>query len=505
MTRLATCLKKIQQADYSINLLIVFVLGLIVYRTSFQHSWTYDDWQVIVQNPDIQSAANFFRDTYPGRPLRELSYMLDRWLFGMDPKWWHLQNIFWHTFNASLVFAFARRLTGKKHVSWFASLLFLVHPAHVEVVANLSHRKDSLSLAFSLLSILAFINFFHSEKNKKVLFGLACACFVIALYAKQNAVAVPIVSFAYVALYSNKLKKTAKLYRLFLVLLFSLGALIFFYHYSSLFNSSSFYEIGKPLLHKYGYKGDFNVYIYYLMVFKSFAFLLSKLIWPFELGVEYYYGVPDSFSDPWVVSGVVFLSLFFAGFFFFKRVSPNVAFLMLFFAAFWLPTSNLWPSAYFAADRYLYAPSVGLFILLACVIEKLKLSPCLKKIGIQFALLASFASLTIQQNAHWKSDETLYLHSLKLNPESAFICNELGKYYYNLGNYSSSLKFFRQGEQLDPDKASIQYNLGNLYMTLNMPYKAKQHYCRFLEQDLPDEYLGFALSLKRDYGISCTQ
>ena len=68
-------------------------------------------------------------------------------------------------------------------VAWFAGLLFLVHPLNVEVVANISHRKDSLMLFFVQLALLLGLFCYREVEMKKkafwgafsgLAFGVAC-------------------------------------------------------------------------------------------------------------------------------------------------------------------------------------------------------------------------------------------------------------------------------------------------------------------------------------------
>ncbi len=67
---------------------MIFVcFGFLLYVKTFGHAWTFDDYFVILNNLDIRSIKDFINIEYPGRPLRELSAMLDYKLFGFDPKY----------------------------------------------------------------------------------------------------------------------------------------------------------------------------------------------------------------------------------------------------------------------------------------------------------------------------------------------------------------------------------------------------------------------------------
>jgi len=133
-------------------------MAFLVYVPSFDAAWLMDDFPVILNNPDIRSLGNFWSNSYPGRPLREVTFFFDYQMFGFKSFGYHFQHIVWHGLTVFLVFYVAIRLGFSQLSAFFASLLFLVHPIQVEVLANISHRKDILSLAFCLLSFSSYLN-----------------------------------------------------------------------------------------------------------------------------------------------------------------------------------------------------------------------------------------------------------------------------------------------------------------------------------------------------------
>ena len=135
----------------------VLLMGLafLLFSNTFLSTWTYDDFKLIVNNPDIRSMDQLINDSQPGRIGRDISLLLDYQMFGLNPAGFHVQNILWHGINAILIMLLAGRLGGSRFVALSSAVLFMIHPVQVEVVANLSHRKDSIALAFILLSMLS--------------------------------------------------------------------------------------------------------------------------------------------------------------------------------------------------------------------------------------------------------------------------------------------------------------------------------------------------------------
>jgi hypothetical protein len=183
--------------DLLLTFVIFVVLAYAIFANTFVNEWTMDDFPVIVNNPDIQSVHAFFKNTHPLRPLREITFMLDHAFFGLKPTGYHIQQIFWHSLSAFLIFVLVCRLDGDKVVAWISSILFLIHPIQVEVVANISHRKESLVLAFSLFSLLSYTRIFEADKNKAFWLAVSLGLALIAYLAKESAVVLPILFLTY--------------------------------------------------------------------------------------------------------------------------------------------------------------------------------------------------------------------------------------------------------------------------------------------------------------------
>jgi tetratricopeptide (TPR) repeat protein len=91
------------------------------------------------------------------------SFMLDCQLFGLNAGWHHLMNLAFHLANALLLFIVVQRMTGVTWRSAMVAALFALHPLHVESVAWVTERKDTLSAFFFLLTLLAYERYVHSR------------------------------------------------------------------------------------------------------------------------------------------------------------------------------------------------------------------------------------------------------------------------------------------------------------------------------------------------------
>jgi hypothetical protein len=94
-------------------------------------------------------------------PLRDFGYWLDFRLFGDDPFGFHFSNLAWYGLSAAafwwlvkeLVLLFRPGWAGQASVlALCGSVLFVVHPAHVEAAAWVASRKDLMAGAIGFLA-----------------------------------------------------------------------------------------------------------------------------------------------------------------------------------------------------------------------------------------------------------------------------------------------------------------------------------------------------------------
>ena len=107
-------------------------------------------------------AANWF-------PLTRLSHMLDYQMFGLRGGWYHLTNVLFHALAVLLLFAFLNRSTGRRWPSAWVAFIFALHPLHVESVAWVAERKDSLSAVFGLLALWSYVRYVERPAPRRYL------------------------------------------------------------------------------------------------------------------------------------------------------------------------------------------------------------------------------------------------------------------------------------------------------------------------------------------------
>lgn len=458
-------------------------VAFALFSNTFGHAWTMDDIPVIVQNPDVTSLSAFFRDSYPGRPLRELTFLIDHSLFGMNPAGYHIQNILWHGVNAFLLYLLALRLGMGRMAAGAAALLFLVHPIQVEVVAQVSHRKDSLALAFSLLSLLSYASAFDPRRRKGLRLCLAVSLAGVALLAKQNALVLPLVFAAWeLAVLPPKERLLLRRPRLAWCLA-GVAVAAGVAWVVSLGGPEAFLGTMRlSLMLHANFFGEAGFSTWYAMVVKSWGFMATKLLWPARLAVEYTFPVPRGWSDPWVVGALVGVFLYGVALLMAWRRRLAIPFFSLvWIVLFYLPVSNLLPTAYFAADRYLYAPAAGFCLLVAWGLGRLLGGRTVPVAAVAVVLAIPLAAKTWDQNRVWSDPFTLYSHALDVSPDAVYVLTNMGVGYFERGDVPRALEMLGRAVKVNPWFAPGYHTLGTIHEQLGNRRQALVNYVRAVE------------------------
>jgi hypothetical protein len=486
MDRLLTT-ARVEPRQLGLVFLACLAVSMLVYWQSFGHPWSFDDTPVILQNPDILSLANFFDNVRDGRPVRELSLLLDHSLWGLEPRWWHLQQLFWHALNGALLWSLAGMLGFNRIGAWLAALVFLLHPVQVEVVANLSNRKDSLALCFCLLAAMAYLRFCQTRAAGGWRWlPVALILVLVGCGAKQTAAGVILVFLVVEFLWLQPERRVLLRYPRILAAVIFVGGIAGLIWYAWGGGRALFLQAARRWFFVYQHFDPATEFDQLLMILKSSCFLLLKVLWPFQLAAEYIYAPPASIADPWVIGGVGVWCLFLVLLVVAGRKRSLLLVPLVWLLAFWLPVSNLWPLSYFAADRYLYMPMVGPALLCGWGGMLLWGRGCRRPVLlVAVVLLTGLGLLSFRQNQTWSSPEALWGQAIKVSPESSGTWNNLGLIYLRRGDIDQSIPYFKNSIKFNPYKATAYYNLGSAHEQLQQLNLALQQYQLFLSINAP--------------------
>src|SRR5438128_4318783 len=169
-------------------------LTLVVFGRVTSHAFlNYDDGQFIYENEHVRNGLTAdsigwaIGSTSIGwYPITWLSHMLDVDLWRMQAGMHLMTSVALHFLSACLLFLAFQRMTHATWPSAFVAAIFAIHPTHVESVAWVSERKDTLSTLFAILAIF----FYASAPAKRWRVFVAMA---LSLMAKQMYITLPLV------------------------------------------------------------------------------------------------------------------------------------------------------------------------------------------------------------------------------------------------------------------------------------------------------------------------
>ena len=443
----------------------------------------WDDDKYIINNPDIRKLDSehlklLLTKDYEGNyhPVTMLSIALNYSKGQLNPQTYLYTNLFFHLFNVLLVFIFTWKLTGQLAIGFFSSLLFGIHPLHVESVAWASERKDVLYCFFFLLSLIAYLQYL--KKSSWVYFIISLVFFALSLLSKAMAVPLAVVIIFIDFFYSRKFSMRLIWEKIpFFALAIISGVMAIHAQQVEDFTSEN---------------SQWTVIDRLAIGSHNFINYLIQLIAPHDLSVFYPYPHKLEFYH-WLSFGLMILLL--TGFLYFivKKypfTTPQkiCLFGFLFFVVNIVLVLQILPVGNAVmADRYTYVSYIGLFIIIGFLCEQLagKLKNYRPLIygafGVYFLFLAI---LTYKRTSIWRDSFTLWTETIKNYPSAVA--------YVNLGlanekvNIEEAYRNFKKSSEIDSNYALAWHNMG----AVQLPKK---------QYDTAIQYLDRAISLNPNY------
>ena len=445
-------------ASQQMKIATIFLISFLIYANTLGHEFTQDDAIVIYDNEYVKQGIRginkiYATDSFRGffgddkstlvsggryRPLTISLFAIVHELVGVQPFAYHLLSILLYSLLCIIIFKILSSLpsswpTDKQtYFAFAAALIYVVHPIHTEVVANIKGLDETLSLLFSLLSLASASCYSKSGKPGYLL--LSGLLFVLALFSKENAIAfiavIPVVLYFF-SKDKSKLKKT--------VIVTSVLALTFI-GYWMLRTSIVGYDLGDPpteMLNNPFIKLEDNRYVPFSFEerWASITYGLGKyiqlLFFPHPLTHDYYprhFGVVD-FKDAAVWMSIIMNgTLAVIAIIGLKKRSFISFVIFFFFATIALMSNVVFPIGTHLSERFLFTPSLAFAMAMAYGFTKLYginsyRKPLMLLIGLG---LFMGAGKTIARNNAWKNDLTLFTTDVEVSKNSAKVRNAAG-------------------------------------------------------------------------------
>lgn len=427
-----------------------------------------DDQVHVLENPAIRGLdlphlkAMFTRTVSKVYiPLTYVSYALEYQFFEYRPFIYHLVNLLLHLGVTGMVFILGLRLGLSLLSAALGSLIFGVHPMHVESVVWITERKDVLYSFFYLLSVYHFLNFLearerHNQDRDSSRFGTvplvpylwSLVFGLSSILSKPMAVSLPLVLGIFDWFKKRRFSAGIVIEKIPYVLVIVPIAWVT-YAFHARIPGRSFYEGG-------------------LTWIWSLTFYFKKFFFPFDVYPAYTMPSPVSVFEPEFLGAVLIFILLWACLFQLRKERWFIFGFLYFFASifFLLRYDDVW-DAQIVADRFMYLPSLGLCLWLGHVGNKVF---DLRVRAVKIAALAGIVLVlsllgvkTFRQAGLWGRESRLWSYVLKQEPRSFFAYNSRGNLCMDDKNYEKAIADFSQAIRLRPDYALAYNNRGLAY------------------------------------------
>jgi len=415
--------------------------ALLAHANGVPGGFTYDDKAIVRDNPRIRSpsaVSQLFTTQYFGgprgsgtayRPMLLLSFAVQWWIHGADATSFRAVNLLLHAAATLLLARLLLEIGLSRAVAVGASLLFAVHPIHVEAVASVVGRGETQAAALTLLSlILALRAADRGARRRRLAFAGAVAAYALAVLTKESAAVSPALLFLVLAWRAEggagaRMRRAAEgswayaagaaavLAGLFAVRRLVLGGAL-------KAAGTGIFELENPLAPLPGLSRAANACAVLLRYAGRVALPLrlsaDESAWSIRVLTP-----RDAvfWAAPALLAALTIASA--------RRVlSGGIAALgfLLFLLAF-LPASNLlFPTGTIFAERLAYLPSAGLCLIAAAAIagrvSGLRALTPGRRLALGAAVLL-LAARTVVRNPVWDGDESLFTNLVRVSPGSA--------------------------------------------------------------------------------------
>ena len=525
--------------------LIILMSLVIVYSPSLRGGFLWDDdcWttNIITLLQDLSGMAKFWLQPTALQqyyPLTATSFWIDYNLWGLWTTPYHLENVILHGISAWLFWRLLRYLDVPG--SWFAAMIFALHPLMVESVAWITERKNVLSLVLYLGALIAYGRFCHfwsvrdplhstgeyADRHPRFAYLLALLLFLGAMLSKATAFSLPPVLLLICWWKRGRIRWREDVVPTLPIFAIAIG-----------FSFVTAY-LEKNHVGAHGTDWDFSFPQRFLVAGRVLWFYTAKLFWPSEFAFVYPRWNPDpTVAWQWlypigalcIIFGLIAAS---------NRIGRGSAAAVLFFVGTLFPVLGFMNAYFmrysFVSDHWAYLSSLSLIALAGALAANgaERINNRVLRLLIPCALLLLLAKLTWSRAHVYLDSESLWRDTIRKNPDSwmphvnmSKLLVEKGKFdeaeaesrtslrlrpndvhlLYNFANLlarrgkiDEAIKYYRQALQLHPTEADVHFNLATLLFKQRILDESAFHFREAVryKPDYPNAHyrLGMALS-----------
>lgn len=497
-------------------------LAALVYVNALDNPFVYDDHETVVANPSLVDLSNtrFVLIHSPYRPVVNVSYALDRAIWGTSPFGFHLTNVLLHAAVVALLYGVLRRACADARVrttpaapawhtsdGWLAfggAALFGVHPLLSEAVGYVSGRSELLCGVFFLAALLCAR---AAIVRSGVMWAWTAILALMALLSKEIALALPAIVLAYdwLVLPGEPAERRRRAWIIFLPSAVALMAAAAY----RLSVAAGPISVDAPLL---------TLWTQAIVIWRYLALLFV----PAGQSIMHSVHSVTSADDVRALLAVSGLIMLLIAAVLCRRPAPLVSFGIVWFLAVIAPSSSVVALREGMAEHRAYLASAGVFMAIAGVVASSRTRtarhrPRLAHAVIFGAVCVVLASLTVARNQVWGSPARLWgeatVHAadmwephyaladvlresgdcaravvgyqtvVRMRPHHRDAHTNLGICLAQTNRLAEAETAFHRALEIDPAFARGYTNLGALALMSGQPDRARDFYQRALAFD----------------------
>ncbi|MGO8669777.1 MAG: tetratricopeptide repeat protein [Capsulimonadaceae bacterium] len=374
--------------------------------------------------------------------------------YRVDPHVFHAAGLMLHLLNVSLVYLLLVRLVRKPWAACAGAAVFAVHPLQVESVVWITGANATLHGLFALSTIWCWIKFVDSENGKAGRrrwgwYGAATATFILALFTYPMAVAIPLLVWCIDRwALGQPIRRTLPAVAPWFVLS------VVWILVTATARNIGLVAIHSPVPLRPFVAGD------------ALAFNLEKLVLPWALAPDY--GRTPTFVTQthhwafytWLVPAAIAFAVWRV-----RKSEPQIVLGALIFGAALLPVLGLVTNAFemysTVSDRYAYLALFGVAIVVASLLSRVTGATAIRgAVAACSVVLVCLSVLTVRHATDYRDWQTLYRHTIAVNPRSWVSYYNLGVDLQKTGHIDEAITCYRRAIAARPDYDEAYNNLG---------------------------------------------
>ena len=484
--------KKMRQRSW---LLLITLVSMTVYLGKLGNDLLmWDDRRFILARKCIHSLANipqFFAQDVDGlyRPLRTTLYAIAYQLFETNPVGYQALGVMLHVGCCLAIYLLFRRLGLTNTAAGIASLVFAVHPIHVERVAGVTASFDMLGDG---LLILALAMYMKARTEKTIHSQWPWALVLTAgLFASEMVlVFVPmIICFEIVIGYSNKQIQKGTILRILTAIFATCTYLVARFEVLS--------SLGRGAAERPADGFWYNVLTVatiHLEYLKSFI-----VVWK----LNYFHIIPITEAGNINFGIVALMAHLLVGLTALMCIKkqPLITLAIAWVYVMLIPFSQIVPNVPYFQERYAYLAVGGFAMLIGIALNSIQKPKIYTGYLVIVAIyVLTLSIVTVDRVKYYRNDLTLWTETAKVTPNHAGAVSNIGSAILDKGSQhcAKALPYFERAVELNPTHTVAVKNRAVTLRCLGQfdeAYDGFMRYHQLVPQDFGILYKGFHLGI----------